>query len=137
VRGEQDVGKGGEGRGRVVVVVESRTGEPAVLSADEPLTDGVAPLLTRALIGRANYATALVDGTRVGRPGPMDALGLARRHGERDVVAFYTRSLLGAEPTPAWRSRLTAGIDPKPPDEAEAARRTVALILAMPEAQVG
>jgi hypothetical protein len=49
--------------------------------------------------------------------------------------AFYTRLLLGAEPAPAWRARLAAGIDPKRQDEAEAARRTVALILAMPEAQ--
>jgi hypothetical protein len=91
-------------------------------------------LTTRSVIGRANYATALVDGTRVGRPGPMDALDLARRHGEKDISAFYTRLLLGTEPAPAWRSRLAAGVQPT--DETEAARRTVALILAMPEAQI-
>src|SRR5262249_33320257 len=39
---------------------------------------GRAWLSTRALVGRANYAAALVEGRRVGRPGPMDALGLAR-----------------------------------------------------------
>jgi uncharacterized protein (DUF1800 family) len=93
-------------------------------------------LTTRSLIGRANYAAALVDGTRVGRPGPMDALALPRRHGERDVIAFYTRLLLGTEPAPAWRARLTAAVDPKGTDEAESARRTVALILAMPEVQL-
>jgi uncharacterized protein (DUF1800 family) len=93
-------------------------------------------LTSRALIGRANYAAALVDGTRVGRPGPMDAVGLARRHGEKDVVAFYTRLLLGTDPAPAWRERLTAGVGPQLRDEAEAARRTAALILAMPEAQL-
>jgi uncharacterized protein (DUF1800 family) len=92
-------------------------------------------LTTRALIGRANYAAALVDGTRVGRPGPMDPLALARRHDEKDVMAFATRLLLGAEPAPAWRARLAAAAGPKAADEAEAARRTVALILAMPEAQ--
>jgi uncharacterized protein (DUF1800 family) len=92
-------------------------------------------LTTRALIGRANYAAALVDGTRVGRPGPMDALALARRHGEQDVVAFYTRLLLETEPAPAWRARLAAGVGQKVTDQAEAARRTAALILAMPEAQ--
>jgi uncharacterized protein (DUF1800 family) len=85
-------------------------------------------LTTRALLGRANYAAALVDGTRVGRPGPMDALALGRRHGEADVVAFATRLLLGTEPTPAWRARLAAGAD--------APRRTVALVFAMPEAQL-
>jgi uncharacterized protein (DUF1800 family) len=97
---------------------------------------GRAWLTSRAVIGRANYAAALVEGSRVGRPGPMDALALARRSGEKDVVAFYTRLLLGTEPAAAWRARLTAAVDPKRIDEAEAARRTVALILAMPEAQV-
>src|SRR5262249_29610640 len=56
---------------------------------------GRAWLTTRALIGRANYAAALLDGTRVGRPGPMDALALAGRHGQdkdRDrAIAFYTK----------------------------------------------
>ena len=97
---------------------------------------GRAWLTTRALLGRANYAAALVGGKSVGRPRPMDALALARRHGEKDVIAFYTRLLLGTEPTPAWRGQLTAGIDPKLQDAAEVARRTVALILAMPEAQL-
>jgi uncharacterized protein (DUF1800 family) len=92
-------------------------------------------LTTRSLIGRANYAAAVVDGTRVGRPGPMDALALARHHGERDVIAFCTRLLLGTEPAPAWRARLAAGVAPKGTNEAEATRRTVALIFAMPEAQ--
>jgi hypothetical protein len=93
-------------------------------------------LTTRALIGRANYAAALLDGKRVGRPGPTDVLALARRHGEKDVVAFGTRLLLGTEPAPAWRARLAAGAGAKVTEEAEAARRTAALILAMPEAQV-
>ena len=39
----------------------------------------------------------------------MDTLGLARAHGEKDVIAFYTRLLLGTEPAPAWRARLVAG----------------------------
>jgi uncharacterized protein (DUF1800 family) len=93
-------------------------------------------LTTRAVIGRANYAAALLDGRRVGRPAPMDVLALARRHGEDDVVAFATRLLLGIQPAPAWRDRLAAGLDAKVTDGAEAARRTVALILAMPEAQL-
>jgi uncharacterized protein (DUF1800 family) len=93
-------------------------------------------LTTRAVIGRANYAAALVDGTRVGRPGPMDACALAGRHGQRDVVAFYTRLLLGVEPAPAWRDRVAASLDPKVKDEASVGRHVVALILAMPEAQL-
>jgi uncharacterized protein (DUF1800 family) len=97
---------------------------------------GRAWLTTRSVIGRANYAAALIEGARVGRPGPMDALALARRYAEKDLVAFYTRLLLGVEPTPAWRQRLVAGSDPALRDQAEAARRTAALILAMPEAQL-
>jgi uncharacterized protein (DUF1800 family) len=93
-------------------------------------------LTTRSVIGRANYAAALVEGTRVGRPGPMDALALARRHGEQDVIAFYTRLLLGTEPAPTWRARLAAGVGATKTEEAAAARRMVALILALPEAQV-
>jgi hypothetical protein len=93
-------------------------------------------LTTRALIGRANYAASLVDGQRVGRPGPMDVLAWARRHGVEDVVALTTRLLLGTEPTPAWRDRLAAGLEGKGTEAAETARRTVALILAMPEAQL-
>jgi hypothetical protein len=89
------------------------------------------------VIGRANYAAALVDGTRVGRPGPMDALSLVRLHKERDVVAFYTRLLLGTEPAPAWRDRLTAGMARNLQGEDEASRRAVALLLALPEAQLG
>jgi uncharacterized protein (DUF1800 family) len=91
-------------------------------------------LTTRALVGRANYAATLVDGKLVGRPGPMDAVALAKRHGQDDIVAFYTRLLFGTEPTAEWRQRITASVDAK--DDGERARRVVALMLAMPEAQV-
>ena len=93
-------------------------------------------LTTRWIIGRANFAAGVVDGHRIGRPGPMDALGLTRLHGENDLVAFYTRLLLGTEPALPWRDRMAAGLGPKQMAEAEAARRTVALILTMPEAQL-
>jgi uncharacterized protein (DUF1800 family) len=93
-------------------------------------------LTTSAFIGRVNYTAALVDGTQVGRPRPLDALGLARRYGEKDVVAFYTQLLLGTEPRPEWRARVTAAVGPNRANDAEAARRTVALILATPEAQL-
>jgi uncharacterized protein (DUF1800 family) len=101
---------------------------------------GRAWLTTRSLIGRANYAAALIEGRRVGRPGPMDALALARQHGHgKDraaVLTFYTRLLLGVEPTTAWRERLNAVLAREAVDDSEAARRTAALILALPEAQL-
>jgi uncharacterized protein (DUF1800 family) len=96
-------------------------------------------LTTRSLIGRANFAAALVAGREVGRPGPLDALGLARRHGQardRDAVTdFYTRLLLGREPTSDWRKRLAAEVS-KALGDAEHARRTVTLMLALPEGQL-
>jgi uncharacterized protein (DUF1800 family) len=97
-------------------------------------------LTSRALIGRANYAAALVEGTRVGRPAPMDPLALARRHGQgkdrHAVLDFYTRLLLGIEPAPAWRQRLVSAAGPDVMRKPEAARKLVGLILALPEAQV-
>jgi uncharacterized protein (DUF1800 family) len=96
---------------------------------------GRAWLTTRSLVGRANYAAALVDGVLVGRPDPMDARSLAKNHGEDDVIAFYTRLLFGVEPTAEWRQRITASVEAK--DDGERARRVVALMLAMPEAQLG
>jgi uncharacterized protein (DUF1800 family) len=97
-------------------------------------------LTARSLIGRANYAAVLVEGIRVGRPGPMDALALARRHGQdsdRDtVIDFYTRLLLGSEPTPAWRKQLITAVGPGIAQKPEAARKLVGLILALPEAQL-
>jgi uncharacterized protein (DUF1800 family) len=98
-------------------------------------------LTTRSVIGRANYAADLVEGNHVGRPGsPLDAVGLTQRHGhakERDtIIAFYTKLLLGVEPTAAWRDRLAAALGPENDMKPETIRKIVALILAMPEAQV-
>jgi uncharacterized protein (DUF1800 family) len=93
-------------------------------------------LTTRSVIGRTNYAAALIDGTRVGRPTPLDALALAQKHGHGSdlgqVIDFYLQLILGVPPSPAWRERAIAAVGAEP----DAARRVVALILAMPEAQL-
>jgi uncharacterized protein (DUF1800 family) len=93
-------------------------------------------LTTRAVVGRANYAAALVDGILVGRPGPMDAVALAKKHGEDDIVSFYTRLLFGIEPAEDWRQRINGATDGKANDEGERARKIVGLMLATPEAQL-
>jgi uncharacterized protein (DUF1800 family) len=102
---------------------------------------GRAWLSTRAIVGRANYAAALVEGRGVGRPGPLDALGLAAHHGRgqgRDaVITFYAELLLGAEPDRGWHSRIASALGPESSWGPGAARRAVALILACPEAQLG
>jgi uncharacterized protein (DUF1800 family) len=96
-------------------------------------------LTTRSVLGRARFALALVEGADVGRRTPLDALGLARRHGagteRNDLLAFYTRLLLGREPSPARRERVLAGLEPSG-DVDRDGRRIVALVLASPEAQL-
>jgi uncharacterized protein (DUF1800 family) len=94
-------------------------------------------ITTRSMIGRANYAAALVGGGLNRRQEPFDALALPRRHGRGDdleaVVTFYGELLQGAPPARALRQRLldTLGANA----DADTARRAVTLILASPEAQ--
>jgi uncharacterized protein (DUF1800 family) len=103
---------------------------------------GRAWLTTAAVIGRANYAAALVAGELSAGAGRccFDAVALARRHGRGrdfdDVLTFYTELLLGGDPGPAWRVRMARAIRPKPTLDAETARRAVVLLLASPEAQL-
>jgi hypothetical protein len=97
-------------------------------------------LTTRSIIGRSNYAVALLGGENVGLPAPVDALGLARRHGRAaDLAAllgFYHELFLGTPPEPSERDRIIQAAATKGVPDAEAARRVVALVLASPEAQL-
>jgi uncharacterized protein (DUF1800 family) len=101
---------------------------------------GRAWLSTRAIVDRANYAAALVGGRGVGRPEPLDALGIATRHdrgGSRDdFVAFCAELLLGGEPGPDWHAPVATAIGPETGWEPHAARRAAILILGCPEAQI-
>ncbi len=100
---------------------------------------GRAWISTRAVIGRANYAAALIAGDPVGRPG-FDALAFARRHGHGadldSTLAFFSELLLGTRLSPAAHARFIAISKSKRGGEAETARRTVAALLAAPEAQL-
>src|SRR5262249_49628654 len=97
-------------------------------------------LSTRALIGRTNYAAALVEGRGVGRPSVVDPIGLAARHGRGqgrgDVMTFYAELLFGGEPDRAWRDRIAASVGPGSSWGPETSRLDLALILACPEAQL-
>jgi hypothetical protein len=91
----------------------------------------------QSMIGRANFAAALVGGTLARDRRPFDALGLARRHGRggdlRDLIAFYGDLLLtGARPGERIGAALGAGARLS----AETGRRVVILTLASPEAQL-
>ncbi|SIO28302.1 Uncharacterized conserved protein, DUF1800 family [Singulisphaera sp. GP187] len=102
---------------------------------------GRAWLTSRSLIGRANYASALVEGRGIGRPQPLDVLALAERDGRgqgRDaLIAHVAKRLFGAEPSAKWHDQIAAGLGPPSAWGPESARRAVALILSCPEAQLG
>jgi uncharacterized protein (DUF1800 family) len=92
------------------------------------------------LIGRANFAAALVGGELLQHPEPFDAVGLASKHGKAGsldaLVTFYAELLLGGVPSAAWRERLLAGLGKRPALKPDTARRVVILVLASPEAQL-
>lgn len=93
-------------------------------------------LNSRSLIARTNYASALVQGRPIGRPGMLDTIALAALVGEpRDrngALAAASKLLLGKPPDPHWTETL-----PKhSAEEPEAARRNIALLLASPPCQL-
>ena len=59
-------------------------------------------LSARSLIGRANFATALVEGRGIGARAPLDPIALADRHGRRsgrvETITFCCELLLGFVP---------------------------------------
>jgi uncharacterized protein (DUF1800 family) len=91
----------------------------------------------QAMIGRANFAAALVGGTLTRDRQPFDALGLARRHGRGgdlpDWIAFCCELLVtGARPD----AQVAAALGAKTSLTPESARRAVVLTLASPQAQL-
>jgi uncharacterized protein (DUF1800 family) len=92
---------------------------------------GRAWVSSRALIARANYAAALVEGPNAGRPEPYDAAAAAKAAGfgtgRADVLAYHHRLLFGPDPTPELATRLSA-LD---------GRKVVTALLSSPEAQLG
>jgi uncharacterized protein (DUF1800 family) len=103
-------------------------------------TEGRAWMTTQAIIGRANYAAALVEGKLSSRPGPVDGLALAERHGRKrdldDVLTFFGELLTGAHPQPAWRKRLHAALGAKARCDRATVAAALALVIASPEVQL-
>jgi uncharacterized protein (DUF1800 family) len=91
-------------------------------------------LTARSIVGRANFAAALVEGRAVGLPTPLDAGSIAAEQGlgksADEVRAAAMALLLGIGPKP---ERPSSPGDNSP----EAARRALATVLASPEAQLG
>jgi uncharacterized protein (DUF1800 family) len=92
---------------------------------------GRAWITSRALIARANYAAALVDGPNAGRPDPYDPAASAKAAGfgagRADVLAYHHQLLFGTDPAAELTGRL-AKLE---------GRKLVTALLSSPEAQLG
>ncbi len=97
-------------------------------------------LTSQAIIGRANYAAALVEGKLTEPASPPDLAALARRHGRGAdldaALGFCAELLTGVPLTPAWRKRLLAALGSRAARGREALATAVALLVASPEIQL-
>jgi hypothetical protein len=97
-------------------------------------------LSSQAIIGRANFAAALVEGRLFNPPSVWDGIGLARQHGRGQdldgVLGFYAELLTGAPPERVWRKRLLGALGPKASLEPKTVNAGVALMVASPEVQL-
>jgi uncharacterized protein (DUF1800 family) len=95
---------------------------------------------TQAIIGRANFAAALVEGKLTGRPSLLDGIALAERHQRgkdlHDLLTFYAELFTGAAPEPAWRERLFMALGSRAQRNPESVARALALLMASPEVQL-
>jgi uncharacterized protein (DUF1800 family) len=94
---------------------------------------GRAWLTPRSLVGRANFAVALVEGRPIGLPAPLDA----------GAIAVEQRLGTSASAVCEAAARLFLGIELREPHAmdphgiTESARKALATLLASPEAQIG
>ncbi len=97
-------------------------------------------LTSQAIIGRANYAAALVEGKLWARPVPLDGIALAKKHQRgrdlEDILTFCAELLTGAPPDATWRKRLLGALGSKAKLEPDTARAGMALVVASPEVQM-
>jgi uncharacterized protein (DUF1800 family) len=97
-------------------------------------------LTSQAIIGRANFAAALVEGRLWARPVLLDGIALANKHGRgrdlEDVVTFYAELLTGSPSDAAWRKRLLAALGSGAKRTPDTVRAGIALVVASPEVQM-
>jgi uncharacterized protein (DUF1800 family) len=102
--------------------------------------EGRAWLTTGGIIGRANYASALVLGRVSAYGQPLDILALAARHNRNrdlaDTISFLAELLTGSAPDPGWAGRIMAALGSQAKLEPETARVAAALVAASPEVQM-
>jgi uncharacterized protein (DUF1800 family) len=94
----------------------------------------------QSMIGRANFAAALVAGA-LSHGQAADPLELPKRYGMASdlpaVITFYVELVQGSPPARPWQDRIAATLGPGAKAGRETVRRALPLILAAPEAQLG
>jgi uncharacterized protein (DUF1800 family) len=97
-------------------------------------------LTAQGIIGRANYAAALLEGRLSTSGVPLDGLALAKRHGRandlHELLTFGAELLTGAPTEEAWHKRLFAALGPKAQLEPRTVRAAISLLVASPEVQM-
>jgi uncharacterized protein (DUF1800 family) len=95
---------------------------------------------TQAIIGRANFAAALVEGKLTGPPRHLDGIALAEGHQRgkdlHDLLTFFAELFTGIPLEPSWRERLIMALGPRAERDPESVARGIALLMASPEVQL-
>jgi uncharacterized protein (DUF1800 family) len=94
----------------------------------------------RSMVGRTNFATAIVRGSLGGRTEPLDVFALLHKHGRNgtldDTISFCGDVILGGPLSGSLQEQLKMLRELAKGNDADTARRIVAMVLASPEAQV-
>jgi uncharacterized protein (DUF1800 family) len=102
--------------------------------------EGRAWLTTGGIIGRANYASALVLGRVSAYGEPLDIVVLAGRHNRNgnleDLISFLAELLTGSAPDPGWAGRIMTALGSRAKVDPDSARVAAALVAASPEVQM-
>jgi uncharacterized protein (DUF1800 family) len=97
-------------------------------------------LSTQTIIGRSNYAVALVEGKLSPEPVRVDTIALAKKHGRgrdlEDYLTFFMELLTGIPSSNDWLDRLLVSLGPKAKLSPDIARAALALIVASPQVQM-
>ena len=98
-------------------------------------------LNTRSILGRGDFAAALVAGELRNAGKPLDAAGLARKYGRagsrEEMVSFFCQLLLGQAEDESLRTPLATICERADLTNDEAARQIVITVMSSPLAQLG
>ncbi|MBI3464476.1 MAG: DUF1800 domain-containing protein [Planctomycetes bacterium] len=98
-------------------------------------------ITSRSIIGRTNFASALVDGSLRSPASPVDGLGLAQKNGSvrelTDGIDFFSQLLLGQPATSELTERTLDNLRSQPAIDPATLRYVIASVLSSAEAQLG